>query len=396
MPTGGKVFPAWEVSAVLYDFSLEPYRDRIERSARRLREAFAFRESDQVPVSISVGGSFFCRLFGVDIAEYYQDRALMLEVQIRGLRWCFEELQDDRTDAAVHLDVGPIQEGLVFGAEIVRPDDTSPWSRHIILEPADVERLKVPDPATNPGVQWYYRELEKTRQLARDRGVRIRVGGGLGIHPPLSAACALAGPERIFRWMYDCPEVIEVLFDKLFAAFCRLVEYRASREGRRPTSIGLADDHSAFISEAMYRRFEMPHVSAIYQRYGREGRSLHADGPNDHLFALYADELHLTDMDIGGFSDLATAKHAMHGKTVIYGGLNCKDLYGDFEAARPKIEEAISIGYPGGGYVFGVGGETYAGVNPHTLVRAVAHAREISRDRTGARRRGEHNGEDAR
>jgi len=364
---------------LIYNFTLDPYQERIEKSSRRVEAAFSFERSDQVPVSISVGGSFFCKLFGVNIAEYFQDRALMLEVQLRGWRWCFEELRDDRTDAGIYLDIGPIAEGLLFGAEIVRPDDTSPWSRHMILDPADVDRLEVPDPASHAGVQWYYQELEKLRELARGRGVRIPVSGGLGIHPPLSAACALAGPERIFQWMYECPEVVRRLFDKLFTTFCRLVDHRDSLEGQRRTSIYLADDHSAFISEAMYREFEMPYTSAIYQLYGRDGRSLHADGPNDHLFRLYADELHLTDMDIGGFSNLTIAKNAMHGKTVIYGGMNCKDLYVDFESARPKVEEAIAIGYPGGGFVFGVGGETYAGVNPETLVNTVAYAQEITR-----------------
>ena len=364
---------------MIYDFDLAPYRDRIEQSARRLDAAFRFEQSDQVPVSISVGGSFFCKLFGANIADYFQDRALALEMQLRGLRWCFEELRDDRTEAGLYLDIGPLAEGILFGAEIVRPDGTSPWSRHLLLDPADVDRLEIPDPASHPAVQWYYQEVEKLRDIARGRGVHLPVSGSFGIHPPLSAACALAGPERIFQWMYECPGVVKRLFEKLFTAFCRLVDHRDSLEGRRRTSIGLADDHSAFISEAMYREFEMPYTSAIYQLYGRDGRSLHADGPNDHLFALYANELHLTDMDIGGFSNLTIAKNAMHGKTVMFGGLNCKDLYGDFEAARPKIEEAIAIGGPGGGFVFGVGGETYAGVNPNTLIQTVAHAQSITR-----------------
>ena len=361
------------------DFDLDHYRDQIDRSERRLDTARRFEEPDQVPVSISVGGSFFCDLFGANIAEYYQDRALSLEVQLRGARWAFEELGDDRTDANIYLDLGPIAEGLLFGAEIVRPDDTSPWSRHLLLDPADADRLSVPDPAHHPAVQQYYQEVEKLRDLARDRGVCMPVGGRFGIHPPLSAACALAGPERIYTWMYECPHVVKRLFDKLFDAFCRLRDYADRLAGLPTTSIGLADDHSAFISEPMYREFEMPYTSAIYQLYGRDGRFLHADGPNDHLFALYANELRLTEMDIGGFSDLVAAKNAMHGKTVIMGGLNCKDLYRDFETARPKIEQAVAIGAPGGGYIFGVGGETYAGVNPHTLIQAVAHAQKISR-----------------
>jgi uroporphyrinogen-III decarboxylase len=362
-----------------FSFDYHRYRDRIQQSQQRLAICRRFQEPDQVPVDIALGGSFYCSLFGYDIAEYMQSRELNLEVQIKGQQWAWEELGDDRTYFGLHLDIGPIAEGLLFGAEIVRPAGTSPWSRHLLKDPADVEKLQVPDPATNPGVQWVYAELEKMRELARQRDIQLPVSGGFGIHPPLSAACALAGPERIYQWMYDCPEVIEQLFDKLLETFFRCADYQDNINGRRRTSVGLADDHSAFVSEPMYRKMVLPYNRAIYQKYGQHGRSLHADGPNDHLFALYADELKLTDMDIGGFSDIAAAKRALAGKTVMMGGMNCKDLYRDFETARPVIERAIAIGAPGGGYIFGVGGEAYAGINPDTLVKAVAYAQQISR-----------------
>jgi len=353
-------------------FDGEGHRARIEQSERRLATARRFEEPDQVPVEIALGGSFYCSLFGCDIAEYMQSRELSIEVQIKGQQWAWEELGDDRTYFGLHLDVGPILEGLLFGAEIVRPAGTSPWSRHLLKEPADVEKLVAPDPATHPAVQWVYGEVERMRGICKQRDIRLSVSGGFGIHPPLSAACALAGPERIYQWMYDCPEVVTQLFDKLLETFFRLADYQDTRNGRQRTSIGLADDHSAFVSEPMYRKMVLPYNRAIYDRYGKEGRYLHADGPNDHLFELYADDLRLTEMDIGGFSDIAAAKRALAGKTVMMGGVNCKDLYGDFETARPVIERAIAIGAPGGGYIFGVGGEAYAGINPDTLVTAVA------------------------
>ena len=362
-----------------FAFDYDRYRERIERSRQRLATCRRFGEPDQVPVEIGIGGSFYCSLFGFDIAQYMQDRELTIEAQLRGQQWAWENLGDDRTYFGLYLDYGPLAEGLLFGSEIVRPSGKSPWSRHILRDPADVKTLEVPDPATNPGVQWVYSELAKMREIAKRKEIAVPISGGFGIHPPLSAACALAGPERIYQWMYDCPDVIRQLFDKLLETFFRCAEYADSIAGRKRTSVGLADDHSAFVSERMYRELVLPYNRQIYERYGQNGRSLHADGPNDHLFELYANDLKLTDMDIGGFSDIAAAKRALAGKTVMMGGMNCKDLYGDFESARPVVERAIAIGAPGGGYIFGVGGEAYAGINPDTLVCAVAHAQRISR-----------------
>ncbi len=360
-------------------FNPEKYRDRIEESKRRHQISASWQEPDRVPIQISTGGSFYSRLFGCNIRDYYSDPEVCLEVQLKGLEWAYEELQDDRTGFGLHVDFGPIGEGLYFDLPIEYPDDTSPWSLRMLETPADIEAFEVPDPAESRGLQIALRRIEGFRELAKRRGIELPVGGGVGIHPPLSCACALAEPELIYTLMAEEPELIHRFFAKLLEAFCRLVDWRDGLLGRRTEAIGLADDHSAFVSNAMYREMVLPYNMAIYERYGLKGRSLHADGPNDHHFHMYANDMKLTSMDIGGFSDIANAKPALHGKTRFSGGLNCRDLYYDLETAKPVIDRAIRIGAPGGGFTLAVGGETYVGVNPDTLVKAVAYAREAGR-----------------
>jgi len=359
---------------------LEKYRDRIEESRRRIEITARFEEPDRVPITISEGGSYYCWLFGHDISEYYQDVGLQIEVQLKGLEWAYEELRDDRTARGLHADLGPLGEGLLWDCDIERPAGTSPWIVPRVRSLKDIERLPVPDPASARGINWAMQQHERMKELARQQGLNLGVGGGVGIHPPLSAACALAPAHLVYEWMYTAPDHIRLYFDKLLEAFFRLTEFNDRQFGvKERRSIGLADDHSAFVSDEMYRELVLPYNKAIYDRYGTEGRYLHADGPNDHHFETYANVLKLTQMDIGGFSDIAAAKRALAGKVVMSGGLNCKDLYGDFESARPVIERAIRIGAPGGGFILAVGGETYAGVNPQTLIRSVEYAKEIGR-----------------
>jgi uroporphyrinogen-III decarboxylase len=360
-------------------FNPEKYKDRIEESKKRLEITRRFVEPDRVPILISTGGSFFARLFGYNIRDYYTDVDTCIDVQLKGLEWAYEELGDDRTGYGLHLDLGPIGEGLYFGFPIEYPDDTSPWIVKALETPAEIEAFEIPDPAESPGVQETLRRVEWFKERVKERGIDLPAGGGIGIHPPLSCACALAEPELIYTLMYEEPDLIRRFFAKLLEAFCRLVDYQDSLRGRKTESIGLADDHSAFVSNAMYREFVFPCNMAIYERYGKKGRHLHADGPNDHHFEMYANDMKLTSMDIGGFSDIANAKPALHGTTVFSGGLNCRDLYYDLETAKPVIDRAIRIGAPGGGYILAVGGETYVGVNPDTLVRAVAYAKDIGR-----------------
>ena len=361
-------------------FDPEKYRARIEESERRLQTTSRFEEPDRVPILISEGGSYYCWLFGRDIAEYYREVALQIEVQLEGLEWAYEELGDDRTGYGLGTDLGPVGEGLLWDCAIARPEGTSPWIEPCVHSLQDIERLPVPDPASSRGIKWALEQHQRMIDLARQRGITLDVGGRVGIHPPLSAACALAPADLVYEWMYTAPDHLRLVFDKLLEAYFRLTDFYdrcLGLEQRR--SVWLADDNSAFVSDPMYRELVLPYNRAIYERYGAEGRGLHADGPNDHHFETYADVLKLTRMDIGGFSDIAAAKRALAGKVVMSGGLNCKDLYGDFESARPAIERAIRIGAPGGGYIFAIGGETYAGVKPETLIRTVAYAKEIGR-----------------
>ena len=361
----------------MLDFDPGKYEAKIEASRKRLEIARRFQEPDRVPILISTGGSYYARLFGTNIRDYYTDMALNLEVQVRGLKWAFEELGDDRTGTGTSCDLGPVSEGIYFDCPIEYPNDTSPRIVPRLKGPEDIENLKVPDPADHPGVQRVYRLYEERKAQVEKMGLNLPVGGGLQIHPPLSAACAIMDPDEVYLYMYTEPKLIHKLFRKLLEAFFKLQDFRDRYFGTRTEQIGLADDNSAFVSDEMYRAFVMPYNMAIYERYGKKGRYLHADGPNDHHFKTYADVMKLTSMDMGGWSKIENAKRHLKGKVFFSGGLNCKDLYYDFETARPAVERAIRIGAPGGGYALAIGGETYPGVNPDTLIQMVAYAKEI-------------------
>lgn len=358
-------------------FNPEPYLDRIRESEKRLKTTARFEEPDRVPVTISTAGSFYCRMFGYNIRDYYTDMDLQLEVQLKGMKWAFEDLQDDRTGYAVRVDQGPVAEGIYFDLPIERPDDTSPWIHHAISGAEAIENLEIPDPETHPGVLKTYSLIEEQRKRVEAKGLDLPVSGGMQIHPPLSAACAIMPVEEVYSCMHHDPEMIRTLFSKLLQGWFKLQEFRDKYFGSTTRRIGLADDNSAFVSDPMYRDLVMPYNMQIYERYGQEGRHLHADGPNDHHFKTYADIMKLTEMDMGGFSDIANAKRDLGRKVAFSGGLNCKDLYGRLGEAKPVVDRALAIGGPGGGYTLAVGGETYAGVNPDTLVQVVEYAKKI-------------------
>jgi uroporphyrinogen-III decarboxylase len=202
----------------------------------------------------------------------------------------------------------------------------------------------------------------------------------LTIHPPLSAACAIMEPALVYEMLAAEPELADVLLDKCHETLVRLIDFWDHRCGRKTTSLGLADDNTCFISNEMYRRFVLPRNLDLYERYGTEHRSLHADGPSDQHFKTYADEIRLDRMDIGGWSSIDAAVRDMKGKVLIHGAMNNRDLYnGLTDEAKRKMRHQMRVAAPGGGYEFAIGGETYVGIEPETLIEFVAYAKRIGR-----------------
>ncbi len=366
------------------DFSLVKYGSHIKEARERVKIANSFQEPDRVPILISDAGSYWSNLFGYNIKDYYTDFEVAVEVQMKGMKWRLENLTDDRTSYSFRFDLGPVAEGLYFGCPIERPDGTSPRIIHILHSVEDIHKFQVPDPAQSPGVKEYLRLFGEFQSVAKEkgRGFPVPSRARLGIHPPLSSACAIMPPDLVYEYLYTEPEAIKLLFEKMFEAFCRLVDHFDEFYGVKTTSLGLADDNSCFISPHLYRKMVLPYNLRLYRRYGIRRRSMHTDGPSDHLFGMLAQDLKLNHMDIGGFSSIDAAVRHMKGKVVIHGGLNCKDLYGDFDhEVKAKIDEALRVAAPGGGYEFAIGGETYPGVNPDTLVKVVEYVKDKGRYR---------------
>jgi uroporphyrinogen-III decarboxylase len=362
---------------------VDRYADRLEASRRRMAAAGRFEEGDRVPSNVSAAGSYYSWLFGVNIRDYYTDIDTQLHVQTEAIQWRLDNLPDDNTAIGLHLDRGPIGEAVVFGSEIVYPDDTSPVIVRHVDTPEDIESLAIPDPAENPQIAEHFELGQRFVERAKELGIGIPASaGGIGIHPPLSCACAIMEPADVYALMLEDPPLAQRLFERCFEAFCRVKEYCDIRlTGEVQTgSLGLADDNSAFVSDRLYREQVMPWNLQLYERYGGRNRYLHADGPNHHHYETYAELMGIGRMDIGGWSELEPAVEHFKGRVVFSGNLNNIDFYGELDdKLRWKIRNCMRTAGPGGGYILAIGGETYPGTQAETLCQAFEYAQKVGR-----------------
>jgi uroporphyrinogen-III decarboxylase len=365
-------------------FSPERYRAQLEESRKRVEKALDFEEPDRVPVSINVQGPYYAWLFGVPLSEYYTNLEAMLYVQIKGLKWRLEWLRDDVTSIGVHLDPGAVAEGLLFGCEIVMPDEScpwrSPWIVPCIKTLEDIDKLEVPDPRDVPAVRAFYAKLEELRRLVRERYGDLPVGGGLQIHPPVSAAGSLLGPQRLYSWLRRYPREMHKLFRKLEEAFVALKQFHHEATGAEPGWLGLADDHAGYLRRPAYEEFALPYNLRLYERFGSKYRYLHMDSPMHHIADIVRDVYRVNYADLGVESDIRAIAREFKGRVAFDGNADWRALLsGSLERIEVEVEKCIWHAAPGGGYVFDNGGETYAGAPPEALKYEVEYAKKVGR-----------------
>ncbi|RLE88643.1 MAG: hypothetical protein DRJ49_04735, partial [Thermoprotei archaeon] len=339
---------------------------------------------DRVPVLIGVGGPYYAKLFGYTLLDYYTNLSVMLEVQVKGIKWRLTWLKDDLPHIGVGLDLGSIAEGIVFNCKIVMPDESNPWRSPWIVPCIktldDIDRLEVPDPSSNKGVKAYYSKLEKYKKLVKEYYDKLPVGGGLQIHPPLSAAGSLLGTQRLFKWLYRYPDEMHKLLKKLYETFVVLQEYYYEVTGSERGSLGLCDDHSGYLNRRLYEKFTLPYNSRLYELYGKKHRSLHMDSRMEHITDIIVNIYKVNNVDVGVDNDIRILAKAFKNRVVFKGNANWRVLLREpIEYLELEVEKCIYYAAPGGGYIFDNGGETYIGVPPEVLRYEVSYAKKVGR-----------------
>ena len=152
----------------------------------------------------------------------------------------------------------------------------------------------------------------------------------------LNVAADLLGCNQLYEAMYENPDALECLLDKIQQLFLATIaaqiaaaggeEFIATTdfpdywfpEGRKGH---VSDDISANISPAMYDRFSRPFHDVVFQQYG--GGGLHNCGPNPCLAGYLSHRPAPRALDLNydySKHDLPSIKQVCRKKGVVYLG----------------------------------------------------------------------------
>lgn len=274
------------ISVRQFDFDL----DEIERRKQLVRDLWAGRPVDHVPVLLSVANP----QPRYSIREQFLDGDKQLEEALTAVGLTWGQVPHGDVIPAMRPDVGCSCLATAFGARLYWGDD--PAQTCGVREPLlqDVEealRLAVPPPDAG-------QLSEGTARVRRfaEAGEGLVSVSLLDMAGGLNVAADLLGSEGMYLAMYENPAALAVLLDKIQELFLTAIALQLEAAGgeARVTTLDfpdlwfpegrkghVSDDISANISPELYRRFSLPYHDRILARYG--GGGLHNCGPNPCL-----------------------------------------------------------------------------------------------------------------
>ena len=262
----------------------QPYAERLAAARQRIEDVYHHRHNGVLPFVI---GDVNYWLSGETPAlipgDYFTRPGSMLEYQTGKIRRHLARFADDYVPLLFPwYGTGVLASG--FGSQIVFPEKMDPAVRGAVLSrPEDVGKLGEPDPHKDGLMP---RVLETIRYFRAHSDLPISFTDPQG---PFTTALTLAGPERLFLWLYEYPQAVHELMDRSTEAFIRWIKAQKEEIGDRsgggcyphgivlPERFGgmwLCDDDCGAISAEHYRQFVVPYLSRIFRALWRRNDAL--------------------------------------------------------------------------------------------------------------------------
>ena len=266
------------------------YARRSAASYARIEDVYCHRDKSVVPFQVADVNYW---LSGETPAlvpdDYFTDCATMLRYQLAKIERHMATYDDDYIPFLFPwYGTGVLPSAL--GAKILFQPKMDPAVDGIVVStPEQVRRLTLPDPERDGLMP---RVLETIRYFREHSDLPISFTDPQG---PFTTALTLAGPERLFVWLYEEPRAVHELMEFCTEAFIRWIKVQKQAIGEErgrccfphgiilPEQFGkvwLCDDDCVAISAAQYREFVVPYNARVFREFG--GGTLHFCGSAEH------------------------------------------------------------------------------------------------------------------
>jgi hypothetical protein len=253
-----------------------------EEKIRRLEANWRLEDLDEVPFVVEIGP------FHGATKDYFDDPAA--EIQ-----WA-EDLNRGREgvydyglpNIKPNQGIGTI--AAAFGCEYTVNNEADPWIKSVIREEnaADVYKLELPDPETNPVFQKVWKRIEALENLS---SLPLRM---VNVASPLVTASMIWDYTSFIEALLICPDEVHALLEKVTEATILYIREQFKRIKNlfsvghesicpvpRFAGVRVSDDTAALLSPDLYREFGVRYNSMISKAFG--GIVVHSCGDTQYV-----------------------------------------------------------------------------------------------------------------
>ncbi|HEX7975808.1 MAG TPA: uroporphyrinogen decarboxylase family protein [Anaerolineales bacterium] len=267
------------------------FEKRLEKVAAKTDDLFAFKTVKEPPYVVN---SALYWLFGLDMElfpdDYFAEPAAMVNFQEQTYYNQVKEIEDDFVPYLMPW-FGTVVAASAFGCQIEffpKQDPAANPRFYPVKTPEDIRQLEVPDPE-KAGLM--PRVLEFLRYMKANSFLPVGITDFQG---PLTTANQLMGYDQLIYLMYDYPNRMHELMDKVTEALIQWVKKQKQVIGEpldrcisdqqvylgRHGGVWFSDDDAVLMSDKLYREFVVPYNSRILSEFG--GGIIHYCGNATH------------------------------------------------------------------------------------------------------------------
>ena len=267
------------------------FEKRLEKVEAKTADVFAFKEVDEPPYMVN---SALYWLFGLDMDtfpdEYFDDPAVMTNFQERT---CYDQVKEIDDDFVPYLMpwFGTVVAASALGCKIEfipKQDPAANPRFYPIQKPEDIQKLQVPDPEKGGLMP---KVLDFLRYMKAHSFLPVGITDFQG---PLTTANQMMGYDKLIYLMYDQPNLVHELMDKVTETLILWIKKQKEVIGEPLTEcisdqqvytgkhagVWFSDDDAVLVSEKIYKEFVVPYNSRILTEFG--GGVIHYCGNATH------------------------------------------------------------------------------------------------------------------
>ncbi len=268
------------------------------------------------PVGFIIDCPWLPNWFGADILDYFTDQDLWFEAN----RKAVETFPQILFLPGFWSEFGMCTEPSAFGAKCIFYRNEFPFADKLIRDPAQIEDLAQPDPATDGLLPFMLNRLRRARPRIEGLGHKIRFSVSRG---PLNIASFLMGASEFLMLLKTQPDQAHKLL-RLVTAF--LKQWHQLQRDAFPSIDGifLLDDLVGFIGQEDFRQFGLPYFKELYAP-GASVKFFHNDAPCANSIGLYP-EMGVNLYNPGIFNTLTELRRLCAHRLAILGNVPPRDV----------------------------------------------------------------------